>query len=68
MTDTTWHALRVLEYERIREVLASYAVSALGKACARAMAPLRDPAEIRRRLAETEQMRAFLRSERLPLA
>ncbi|HVR75439.1 MAG TPA: hypothetical protein VMT52_13980 [Planctomycetota bacterium] len=68
MTDTTWHALRVLEYERIREVLASYAVSALGKACAREMAPLRDPAEIRRRLAETEQMRAFLRLERLPLA
>ncbi len=68
MGDSNWHALRVLEYDRIREILVSYAVSAPGKECTRKMAPLRSPAEIRKRLAETEEMRALLKHARLPLA
>jgi DNA mismatch repair protein MutS2 len=67
-TDPTAHALRVLEYERLKEVLASYASSPLGKDLALALEPLRDPPAIRRRLAETAEMRAFLKEARLPLA
>lgn len=61
------HALRVFEYERVREILASYAVS-LGKDVARSISPLRKSTEIRKRLLETEEMRALIKQARLPLA
>jgi len=67
MKPDTKHALRVFEYERVREILASYAVS-LGKDVARSMGPLRKSAEIRQRLLETEEMRALIKHARLPLA
>jgi DNA mismatch repair protein MutS2 len=67
VTEPSEHALRVLEFHRIREVLASYAVSAPGKDAAARMGPLADPEAIRRRLGETEEMEALLKEERLPL-
>jgi DNA mismatch repair protein MutS2 len=66
--ESSGHALRVLEIDRIREVLASYAVSAPGKEAVGRMSPLSDIALVRRRLEETEEMRALLAHERLPLA
>jgi len=66
--ESTSHALRVLEYDRMREVVASYATSILGKEIAGRLTPLSDPAAVRARLAETEEMRALLRRGRLPLA
>ncbi len=68
MNDSTWHALRVLEYERIREIVGSYATTALGKELARTMTPLRAAEAIRKRLAQTEEMRTLLGRSRLPLA
>ncbi len=68
MNDSSWHALRVLEYERIREIVGAYATTALGKERARNLSPLRSVEEIRRRLTETEEMRALLLRSRLPLA
>ncbi len=62
------HALRVLEYDRMREVLASYAASVLGRRVAQALEPRTDVDTIVRELAETEEMRALLARSRLPLA
>jgi DNA mismatch repair protein MutS2 len=67
VTEPSGHALRVLEYDRIRDVLASYAVSAPGKDATSRMGPLADLATVERRLAETEEMKALLKHERLPL-
>ena len=66
--DPAGHALRVLEYDRIREVLASYAASPLGKELAGRMLPSKDPEQIRRQHLQTEEMRALLKATRLPLA
>ncbi len=60
--------MRVLEYDRIREVLASYAASPLGKVLAGRMRPLKERDLIRRQHVETEEMRALLKVTRLPLA
>jgi len=68
MSDQSWHALRVLEYDRVREIIASYASTSLGKERAMKMAPLRAIDAIRKRLLETEEMRALLRKARLSLA
>lgn len=65
--DPSGHALRVLEYDRIREVLASYASSALGRDVATRLKPRTDAPTIRRELAQTEEMRALLQHTRLPL-
>lgn len=68
MSDSSWHALRVLEYDRIREILASYASTALGKEKARQLQPLRSAETIRKRLRETEEMVSLLASARLSFA
>ncbi|MGQ9589822.1 MAG: endonuclease MutS2 [Planctomycetota bacterium] len=68
MTEATAHALRVLEYERIREVLSSYATSSLGKAQALSLEPCPSAREAAAELARTEEMRALIRRGRLPLA
>jgi DNA mismatch repair protein MutS2 len=62
------HALDVLEYDRIREVLTSYAASALGRQLAGRMQPLSDLEALRRQHAETAEMRSLLAGERLPLS
>ncbi|MBI4606663.1 MAG: endonuclease MutS2 [Planctomycetes bacterium] len=68
MSEFSPHALRVLEYERVREVLSSYAVSVLGKGLALGMEPLGSLEEARGRLGDTEEMRALLKHARVPLA
>ena len=65
--DPSSHALRVLEYDRVREVIASYAVSALGKGLASRMMPLPSQEEARKHLAQTTEMRALLKRQRVPL-
>lgn len=62
------HALRVLEYERIREVLTSYAASALGRGLASRLEPLRDAERLRALHAETREMCELIRGRRLPLS
>jgi len=48
-------SLRVLEYERVRELLLAHASCELGKERVRAMAPLTDLREIEQRQAETAE-------------
>jgi len=60
--------LRVLEYDRIREILTSYAASALGRDLAAALEPIGDVGELRRLHAETAELREFLDVDRVPLA
>jgi DNA mismatch repair protein MutS2 len=50
------HTLEILEFDRIRGLLASYAACSLGKEAARALEPSRDPAEVHARLALTTEM------------
>ena len=52
--------LRILEYNKIKEALASCAACSLGKRRALAMAPRNDVAWIRQRLAETTEARWLL--------
>ncbi|HLU47000.1 MAG TPA: hypothetical protein VK116_02910, partial [Planctomycetota bacterium] len=61
------HALVVLEYERIREVLSSYAASILGRQIAARVSPLKDISRVEALLRETQEMRDLLRTERLAL-
>jgi len=68
MTSSQAHALRVLEYDRIREILASYASSGLGKQHAAGMMPLASSREAQRHLAQTEEMRALIHAARVPLS
>ena len=67
-SDTTRHALEVLEYERVRETVAAYAASPLGKARAGELVPLTDLKTVRQHLRQTEEMRALIRHARVPLA
>jgi DNA mismatch repair protein MutS2 len=50
------HTRDLLEFDRIRELLAGYAACSLGKEAARGLEPSRDPAEIRQRQALTTEM------------
>ena len=62
------HALEVLEYGRIREILAHYAASGLGQHLAGNLQPLTDLHEIQRRITETTEMKRLLEPERyLPM-
>ena len=67
-SDTTRHALEVLEYDRIRETVAAYAASPLGKARAGELLPLADLETVRLHLKQTEEMRALSRRARIPLS
>ncbi|MGQ9730744.1 MAG: endonuclease MutS2 [Candidatus Zipacnadales bacterium] len=51
------HALEVLEFTKIRELLAACAACSLGQRRARALRPSRDPAWIHERLKETSEAR-----------
>ena len=63
------HALVVLEFDAVRQRLASYASSDLGRDAAMALYPSTDAAWIAARLAETTELRALLDGQvRLPLA
>lgn len=62
------HALEVLEYDRIREILTSYAASGLGRKLASRMEPIHDLKQLRRLHAETVELVEILRTARLPLS
>ncbi len=67
--DPNAHALRVLEYDRIREVLASYAASPLGKQLARRLQPLTSMDLMAQAHEQAQEMRTLLRRDvRIPLA
>lgn len=53
------HALEALEFERIRDLLAARAASEPGRARARALAPLDEPARCRELLAAVGEVRAL---------
>lgn len=61
------HALRVLEFENILEILVSYAGTPLGRTAIPRLRPLERLDEIRSRLAEAGEMARFLDVARLPL-
>ena len=50
------HTLALLEFDRIRELLAGYAACSLGKELARRLEPSRDVGEVRGRQALTTEM------------
>ncbi|HUW19147.1 MAG TPA: hypothetical protein VMW16_07590 [Sedimentisphaerales bacterium] len=63
------HTLKVLEFDGVREILASFAGSALGKDAAMALYPSVDVCWISERIAETSELKALLeRGVRVPLA
>ncbi|MEN6427991.1 MAG: endonuclease MutS2 [Phycisphaerales bacterium] len=63
------HTLRVLEFEEIRTLLASYAASDLGKDSARGLYPSVDARWAAARIAETTELTKVLdRGERVPMA
>ena len=62
------HAIQILEYGRIREILSAYAESVLGRKLAAQLRPCPDGEELRRLHAETRELGELLESARLPLA
>lgn len=60
------HTVRVLEFPALREIVASYTRTPLGRARAAALTPSADRAEIQRWLDETSEMRALADSGQLP--
>ncbi len=63
------HALKVLEYDRIKALVAKYAASALGKSVCEKMAPLSDREKIVATIAQTSEMKRVLAvHEHFPIA
>ena len=63
------HTLDVLEYDKIREILESYATSGLGKRLAKRIRPLTDWARINQLIAETTELKDVLSPDGwLPMA
>ncbi len=54
------HAIRILEYEKIKALLAKHAVTAIGRERAMGLEPMRSLDFIRRAMAETTEMRRIL--------
>ena len=55
-----------IEFDAVRRILAGYCACSLGKVLARKITPSRNPEEVVRRLARTEQMVAAVRDVGLP--
>ncbi|MCU0915389.1 MAG: hypothetical protein MUC88_12610 [Planctomycetes bacterium] len=63
------HTLKVLEFEEIKDILASFAASDLGRDAARALYPSVDLRWVQARMAESTELTAVLeRGERIPMA
>src|SRR4030042_1700731 len=63
------HTLKVLEFEDVKGILASFAASDLGRDAAQALYPSVDVRWVQARIAETtELMRVLDRGERVPMA
>jgi DNA mismatch repair protein MutS2 len=54
--DMDTHTLELLEFAKVREIVANYAACSLGKNAARSLEPSTDPGEIRHRQALTTEM------------
>ncbi|MFC1525237.1 endonuclease MutS2 [Candidatus Latescibacterota bacterium] len=62
------HALQVLEFPQVIDILADFATSELGKKRVSALMPLADMAQTERRMAETTELKALLMPARdLPI-
>ena len=62
------HALEVLEYHQVIEILAGFATSGLGQVRVRQLRPLTDSAQIERRMMETTQLKLLLgAAQELPI-
>ncbi len=59
--------LRVLEFAKVTERLASYALTARGRELAETLAPSADPDDVTRRLAVTTEARVLLADGEVPL-
>ena len=63
------HTLRVLEFEDVKTILASFAASDLGRDAARGLYPSVDRHWVQGRIAETTELTGVLeRGERVPMA
>ena len=63
------HTLRVLEFDEIRQILASFASSTLGRDAAKALYPSVDASWVNERMSETSELKGLLeRGIRIPLA
>ena len=63
------HTLRVLEFEDVKTILASFAASELGRDAARGLYPSVDRHWVQARIAETTELTSVLdRGERVPMA
>ncbi len=62
------HALRVLEYGQIRDILASYAATPLGRALVAGLEPMHGLADLRVRLSEAAEMGELIKIARVPLS
>ena len=62
------HALRVLEYDRIREILTAYSATPLARAFFSSLQPCTEAEEARTLLAEAREMRELIEIARVPLA
>jgi len=60
------HALRVLEYDRLRDILSRSAASGPGRSRVLALLPSADPAEVSSRLAETREFLQLLQAGEEP--
>ena len=62
------HTLDVLEYDKVKELLVSYATSGLGKNLAQRIRPLTEINRIEQLIAETTELKSLLSPNvRLPL-
>ena len=66
-TNVDDRTLSILEFDKIRDILASYATCSLGRSLAGQICPSADVERIRRDLEETSEMRRVLESGPLPL-
>jgi DNA mismatch repair protein MutS2 len=63
------HTLRVLEFEDVKTILASFAASELGRDTARELYPSIEKHWVQTRMAETSELaRVIERGERVPMA
>ena len=63
------HSLDILEYEKVKTMLAGYAASSLGRAAVQQIAPVTSVARVRLAIDETTEMRQLLALKgRLPVA
>ena len=61
------HALRVLEFEKVREIIARFARSEPGRERALTLVPVADAVRVRTALAETRELMDLLRAGEAPL-